>query len=205
MKVPPDLLVLDYTLFNHDIFNIYEQMEDENTHIPAIFYNEPCTSKMKRSDFWEYIIQYENCFNKDLKITEYKKIFKTIEGIVENPDLSPYIPLMQKAKPLPPQFAANIFYRDQVYNSTEHQLYDLHSAPGMTPSRFYLLQIFYTHIDSYLTLKDIQSEYEKDKREISTDSLKVQISRLRTIIKNADNCRLLILNDKNGYKLVEFQ
>lgn len=205
MKNPPDLLVLDYTLFNHDIFNIYEQMEDECTHIPAIFYNEPCTSKLSRAKFWEYIIKYEDCFNKDLDTSIYVPVFEVIQKIVEDPDLSAYIPLMQKPKPLPQNFLKhNLFSRQEVFNTLEKQLYTLHHTQGMTPSKFYLLQLFYQNLDKYITLEQIQEEYKKDNREISISSLKVQISRLRTIMKNTERNRLIIINNKNGYKMVEF-
>lgn len=205
MKVPPDLLVLDYTLFNHDIFNIYEQMEDESTHIPAIFYNEPCTSKLSRTKFWEYIIKYEDCFNKNLDTSKYIPVFEVIQNIVENPDIREYIPLMQKPKPLPEKFLKRAFYsREEIFNSVKKQLYSLHNAKGMTPSKFYLLELFYLHMNDYMTLEQLQAEYEKDNRNITISSLKVQISRLRTIMKNTEKNRLVIINNKNGYKMVEF-
>lgn len=204
MKVPPDLLVLDYTLFNHDIFNIYDEMITENIQMPAIFYNEPCTSKLSRADFWEYMIQYEYGFLNDFDTKEYKPVLKVIQDVVESPDIRPFVPLMQKPKPLPKEFAANPFYEEQIRMTIESQLNKLHNSPGFSEANFALLQIFYANFNKTLTLQQIQEEYQKNNRDISIESVKVNISKLRSAMKKVKGCRLIILHNKTGYKLTEF-
>ena len=53
----PDLLILDYLSFNHDIFNIYTYLKSLDANLPVIFYNDPCLTRSTRAAHWKSVLE----------------------------------------------------------------------------------------------------------------------------------------------------
>ena len=99
MKKKPDLLVLDYNTYNHDIFNIYNYLKEIGCGVPLIFYNDPLPKNAEaRASHWFLVnnLYYGNC--DEIKIENYVPVFTLISNVVEiffskkkeNMDLSEY-------------------------------------------------------------------------------------------------------------------
>jgi len=108
MKNLPDLLVLDYTMHNHETFDINEFMDIIKRRIPKIYYNDPCIIASTRADHWDFLIKYSHGYKRDIDPKIYYDVFQRIEKVIEDPDISQYIPLMQKPKPLPKNFCFHL-------------------------------------------------------------------------------------------------
>lgn len=63
-KKMPDLLILDYLLFNHDLFNVYIDLKEKDLNFPVIFYNDPCITKSTRLKHWLSVIELTDIFYK---------------------------------------------------------------------------------------------------------------------------------------------
>ncbi|MCQ2592564.1 MAG: helix-turn-helix domain-containing protein [Treponema sp.] len=204
LKMPPDLLVLDYTLFNHEIFHIIEYMDAIRYRIPLIFFNDPCPIASSRADHWEQVIKMTYDYKEEQKPEVYHKVYEIIESVVENPELRPYIPLMQKFKPLPKHLYVTKMYEDSSIKASYYSLINFKNKSKMSNGIFFLMELFYRNSDKAITLEELQKQYEDNRHFITIESLKVQISRLRTFLKNHSNNQYAILTRKDGYQLVVF-
>ena len=101
IKHLPDLLILDYTCYNHEFFNIQPTLKSINKLFPVIFYNDPCLIHPKRSLHWETQLKLLYNITEKEQLDKYKQVFEKIEAIVESPELKRYIPLMQTPLPFP--------------------------------------------------------------------------------------------------------
>ncbi|MCQ2586740.1 MAG: hypothetical protein MJ174_01400 [Treponema sp.] len=200
----PDLIIADYIMNNHSIFNVYEFMNERKLHIPFIYYNDPVISFPDRVMFWKYILEVNDPYNTELDVEKFHDVFTTIMELVESPDLKPYIKLLQDPKPLPKAKLINYLYRDYTLSSLGDKLYKYRRIPGMTDGLFFLLQMFYQNIGFVLSLEQLQDEYLKNGKEIKIPSLKVELSRLRTVLKKSNDSRIDIIKRQNGYELIDY-
>ena len=97
----PDILIMDYMSFNHDIFNIYKYFEETNIKVPVIFYNDPCLLRSTRASHWkaQLEITQQKYITKDF--SPFEPLFKDLEELIESKEFKPYISLLQPAKKLP--------------------------------------------------------------------------------------------------------
>lgn len=202
LSIMPDLLVLDYLLYNHDIFDIFKEMNKKSVYIPLIFYNDPTLILPKRSLHWKHIIEYQKPDFCDFTITEeYEKIFSKIEEMVESPELSPYIPLMQPHKKLPKEIINSDYYKKMLTTQEEDKLIFLKN--NLSENQFFLFNLFYENLDNFLSLDTIIKKYKADNREMTENSLKVVISRLRKKLRTLEISGFYIESHKNNYCLLE--
>lgn len=196
----PDLIVMDYLTFNHDIYNVFEEMRRKNTYIPLIFYNDPCLTTPIRSLHWKYILEYEKPVSSDFKVTdELMDIFKEIEQLVESPELSPYIPLMQKSKSINTTNNNKIFLKELLdYQSEEIFNY---LQENLSKQQFFLFKILFKNRETYIALGEILEEYKKNDKQMTENSLEVVISRLKKRMEELNKTGYLILSKNRTYKL----
>lgn len=198
-KSNPDLLLLDYTSFNHDYYNIYNSLKKINKMFPIIFFNDPCLTIPKRTNHWilELKIIYEYT-DKDL-LDRYKKVFEIIEQIVEDPNLKPYIPLMQEALPFPQLKSKKKQFFLEINKNTSLSILYFKDRNKLPQNLFYLLNLFYDNRENGLTLTEIIELYKKDNKQISLSSLKVEISQLKHIIEADKDCGFFFLKRSDKY------
>lgn len=203
LKTMPHLLILDYTTYNHDIFNIYSHLKEENINLPTIFYNDPCLTKTTRTKHWFSQISLFNNISPTKE--EYKNIFEKLEEIVESEELSAYIKLMQKTKPLPDNLKKSKLTMELIKNEENDNIEDFKKRTNLPNNIYFLLQVIHSNKPLHLSVKDIQNIYKKSGKKISENSLKVQISRLRSEIEKDLHCKFIISNSRGLYSFVEFK
>lgn len=209
-KPHPDLLVLDYLIFNHDIFNFASALESIKCYSPFIFYNEPCITRNSRSSHWAGLIQEKiniteektplaELFNKNKE--KYLKIFLHIEKLVESKELSPYIKLMQKPKPFPNEIKKSLFERLKEHDDYK-LVYDFKTRTKLAENLFNLLLILQESRATPLNADELAQIYSEKHNFISDNSIKVLISNLRKEIRSDTKCKFFIQKTKKGYILI---
>ena len=117
VKYLPDLLILDYTTINHNLFNIYTELQSIDKLFPIIFYNDPCLVSKDRTKHWKTIIDFFIQKKDDTFEQDYVQVFSTIKEVIESPSISPYIPLMQQ----PLQFPEELSLRNKIFDKISKQ------------------------------------------------------------------------------------
>ena len=198
----PDLLVLDYTMHNHEIFDINEFMDLVKRHIPKIYYNDPCIVAGTRADHWHLLLKYANGYKSDSDPEVYKDVFKRIEEVIEDPDISQYIPLMQKPRPLPKDFYVTKMYKEASMKDSNNRLISFKLKTKIPENLYFLLELLYRSQSSPLSLEELQKQYTDELRDIKISSLKCQISKLRRILEDNPEYKFAIVKRKSGYLLL---
>lgn len=204
LKKFPDLLILDYTLYNHNIFNIYDYFESVNIKIPTIFYNDPIITKSSRTIHWTSQLQLLQPKLIQHKEDNYNKIFIKLEELIESEELCPYIKLMQKPLDLPDNLRKIPLTLENIKNQNFDYIYDFKERSNLPNNLFYLLALLQKHRETSLSLKDIKDLYKNDNREISEQSLKVMLSELRSKIRDDRKCKFIIKNNNGVYSFIRF-
>lgn len=202
LTTPPDLLVMDFLCFNHDLFNIFDEMKRRFMYVPLIFYNDPTPTLPTRVMHWKYMINYQKPCTSEFEFTEeLENILEQIQELVESEELSPYIPLMQQPKPLPKSFFEN---DDFKWMNNEHQEERIsYIKSKLTQNQLFLFNIFYENTNTFLKKTQIIKEYKKRHKMMSKDSLIVVISRLKKKIIEVSDGKFTIEKCKNGYRLIK--
>lgn len=204
-KTLPDLLILDYLLFNHDIFNIYTYLEDTEIKFPTIFYNDPCLIRSSRSAHWLAMTELTQLKFEEQDFSHYKPVFDDLEELIESDELRPYIPLLQPAQELPLSLVKDDFTLRYLRENKDDCIYDFQKRTNIPNNLFYLLQLFQKNKEVELSFADIIKLYAKDGKSISQESLKVHLSKLRKYIKNDEHCTFLIVHDNERYRFIRYK
>lgn len=204
LKEYPDLLLADYTLYNHELYNVYNHINSHYVNLPFIFYNDPCPLIDDRALHWYLMLKYTKRRYSSLNPDNYKDLFKKLQEIILDPQLRPYINLMQETKPLPPDFAVTHLYHpcdsEELYRTLMRQKTEINLSENL----FFLLEVLYRRMFTFSSLEDLQKVYESENREIKINSLKVEISQLRTALEKSKDNHCSIIKRKDGYKLFMF-
>lgn len=209
----PDLFVMDFTLFMHHNINIFEYLKEINRVTPLIFYNDPYPKNEPRSIYWEYICK-KHFPNMDLE--PLSKVLGIIETSIESPELKPYIPLIQKPKPINP-------LNDTILDSNNHQtinelkqssnninsnrkgisIYEFRYKKKIPGVLFRILEYLYDNIETYIPAEELINKFDLNSNG-KQSNLAAYISRLRTYLKPEpdDEFKFDILNYRKTYKLI---
>ena len=201
----PDLLVLDYTSFNHDSFNAARNLTRHNKFLPLIFYNDPVLTRSHRALHWKAQIELLQCRCGEQDLSVYDEIFASIQTLIESKELRPYVPLMQPPKPLPDELKKQRFTLDFIRKNLQDTVIAFKERTKLPESLFYLLQILQEHKKEDMTLEEILEVYKKDGKTMKLESLKVLMSRLRNTIRKDLNCSFLILHENKTYKFIMYK
>ncbi len=204
-KKQPDLLILDYLSFNHDIYNIYDYLSSINLPLPVIFFNDPCLTRSTRTSHW--ISQLETIMSKAIKkdFYPYKPVFQALEELVESEELSPYIPLMQKAKPLPQSYIKEEYTLQYLKEQSDDCIHTFKERNRLPENLFYLLQLLQKNKELPLGYSDIKELYKKDGKDITEKSIGVLMSKLRKYIREDNKKNFLIYKDKSRFKFIRYK
>ncbi len=204
-KTPPDLLIMDYLSYNHDNYSIMETFDEKKISLPVLFYNEPFLNRSTRAKHWKSQISLLQNLSDEIDLNTYDDIFLSLQNLIESKELRPYISLLQKPLPLPPELIKNKITLKFIKENQDDCICSFKERNKLPNNLFYLLQIFQKHRKIGLTLEDIVKEYQKDGKTISPESLKVLISRLKTSIRKDSDCNFLILHEKKTYKFIVYK
>lgn len=203
----PDLVLVDYMVENHILTsNPYEKLDETKTYLPLIYYNDPCIAKGARVSVWKDIIQNfcnkeyipEGKFVPDDNIIE--EVLKTVSDFVESEQFSPYIHLMTPPPPFPEVFSTDFLYEKITYNKNHYKsIKDFKIKTKLPDNLFILLQIFYDRKNENISLQELKEYYQERKGSITEDSLKVQISKIKSYIKKNPEYNYKIEHSPKGY------
>ena len=206
MNKKPDLLVLDYTAFNHDVFNVYRFMQEQECQIPLIFYNDPIPSPSERVFHWLTALKVNYTDKVSFDPGEYKPVLQIISDAVDSDLLHPYISLLQLPLPFPDPgdgfgLPEKIFRPD----GPERDLLTIRRQLSLSDSLFEILKMFYEHRGITVTMEFIEDYFRRKDLEHCRSTLYSYISRLRTLIASYSGegeLDLSIIRVRGGYKLI---
>lgn len=195
----PDLIIADYTLYNHDIFNVYDTLKKIRNPIPLIFYNDPCIIGNSKSFHWKYMINFiypEERNNPD----KFTQIFKELEQIVESQDLKPFMQL----NPQPKDLTTHEYAKMLLDNTTDDDniIQNINDKLKLNRTYYLILKILYETKNTQIKLSEIEKELEKNNIYINCNSLKVEISKLRKKLSDLSDFNVQIIGKKEGYQLI---
>lgn len=203
LKDYPDLLILDYTTFNHDLFNVREYFNDNKMELPIIFYNDPCITKTTRPKHWLSQIKLLQNISKVEDFTSYESVFNNLAELIEDKAISPYIKLMQHPLPIPDYLKKVTLNLSTIKNTFNDNLDIFIKNVNLPKNLIYLLKIFQKNQTFPLSLNEIQNIYKIDNKQITETSLKVLISKLRGEIEKDPSCQFRISNNRGLYSFLK--
>lgn len=140
-----DLIALDYSLFEHDIFNPFEiLLHDEKSIIPVIYYNDPYPESSEMAAYWK--AKNRSCYGEKLpeeKLHQIYPLFKQLQNIVNSERINPYISVICKPRTF---ILKNSFISRQKFSPEQYRL-----QKNMPQSRYDLFMLFYRNKDIPLT------------------------------------------------------
>ena len=200
----PELIILDYLLYNHEIFNIYDYLKNKGCNYPCIFYNDPCLTRSSRLLHWQAQINILQNLNNSIDLKKLEPILSDLQTLVENKQIAPSIYLMQEPLPLPKEFLNPKITLEYIKQFEEDGLEDFKIRNNLPESLFYLLKLMQQNEAIKLNIQDIQKLYKKDNKDISESSLYVMLSRLRNIIIADKNKKFIISKEGEYYNFIKF-
>ena len=206
MSKKPDLLVLDYTAFNHDVFNVYRFMQERKCQIPLIFYNDPIPSPSERVFHWLTALKVNYTEQASFDPCEYKQVLQTISNAVDSDFLHPYISLLQLPLPFPDSGDRLELLEKKIRpNGPERDLLKIRKQLSLSDSLFEILKMFYEHRGITVTMEFIEDYFNRKDLEHCRSTLYSYISRLRTLITSycgSEELNLSIIKVRGGYQLL---
>ena len=205
MKTLPELLILDYLTFNHDIFNVYDYMDQLNIKVPLIFYNDPCLLRSSRSLHWKTQLELTNARYHKKDFSNYEPLLKELEALIEAKEFKPYISLLQPPQKLPASFVRDKYTLQYLKENQDDCIVKFKERTNLPGNLFFLLSVLQEYKNLELSYNDIVEIYEKKGRHITKESLRVLMSRLKKFIHQDKECNFLIYHDKDRYRFVRYK
>lgn len=205
MKEGPDLLILDYLSYNHDIFNIYSYLRGINRPIPVIFYNDPCITRSTRVAHWKSILELVMPSYPPRDYSIFDKTFTKLEELIISEEFSPYISLLQPPQPVPVTMIKDKYTLQYLRDKADDCITSFREKNKLPNNLFYLLSLLQKNKDYSLSIRQILDLYKRDEKIISEKSLKVLLSRLKSIIRADKECNFLIFQDKGRFRFIRYK
>ena len=111
---------------------------------------------------------------------------------------------MQKPKMLPEKFYVTKMYKDTVLKDAQRRLMEFKTKSNMPDNLFFLMELLYINMDKTVTVEELKDEYSQKIRPITMQSITVQISKLKRILKEFPEANYTIIKRKTGYQLIAF-
>ena len=201
----PDLLILDYLSFNHELFDINKYFKCQNKKIPVIFFNDPCLTRSTRALHWKALLELIHPELASEEVQKYYEIFIELAELVESAELSPYIALMQPHKTLPDEMIKDKYTLQYIKDCSNDCIISFKERNKLPNNLFYLLSLLQKNKATALGLKQIIDIYNTDGKTISDKSLKVLISKLKKLIREDKKCGFLIHQDCGHYRFIRYK
>lgn len=205
LKTMPDLLIMDYLSFNHDIFNIYDYFKFTNIKVPVIFYNDPCLLCSTRAIHWKMQLEITQKRFLNMDFSSYQTLFRDLEDLIESKEFKPYISLLQTPKKLPESLIKDKYTLQYLQENKDDCIHQFKERTNLPNNLFYLLTLLQRNKDLELSYEDIEELYKENGKSITKESLKVNMSKLKKYIHNDKKCNFLIYHDKDRYRFVRYK
>ena len=205
MKVLPDLLILDYLTFNHDIFNVYDYMDNLNIKVPLIFYNDPCLLRSTRALHWKTQLELTQARYPKRDFSTYEPLLNELEALIEAKEFRPYISLLQPPQKVPASLIREKYTLQYIKENQDDCIIKFKERMNVPGNLFFLLSVLQEYKNLELSYNDIAEIYEKKGKHITKESLKVLMSKLKKIIHQDKECNFLIYHDKDRYQFVRYK
>lgn len=205
MQSGPDLLILDYLSFNHDIFNIFSYFKKLNKSVPLLFFNDPCRTRSTMAAHWKSLIEITVPDFANQDTSKYDEIFINLEELICSKEFSPYVSLLQPAKKIPDSLIKDTYTLQYLKDNSDDCITSFKERINLPNNLFYLLSLFQKNKDTKLSLNRIIELYKMDGKQISQKSLKVNISNLKKLIRSDKECAFLIYQENGNYRFVRYK
>ena len=154
-----DFIIIDYRIYQLDIFNPYKEMLRSGNIIPIVFYNDPYPEPDARAAYWKtknkmYFVPHINSSVLD----NLYPVWKKLEEYLNSPEVNPYLTVIRQ----------NAALTDPCDKVSSFNIENFIKKSGLSSSRRKLLKIFYEHrgeeLDSAFLCKRLwQNAGEKEK------------------------------------------
>ncbi len=205
MQKGPELLILDYLTFNHDIFNIYTHLKKKRIVLPVIFYNDPCLTRNTRTNHWKSVFQLTQPESVKRKMEKYEVVFNDLEELITAEEFMPYISLLQPPQKVPETLIKDRYTLQYIKDNSDDCIKTFKERNKLPYNLYYLLSLLQKNKDMPLTVESILELYEKDGKKITAKSLKVLISKLKSCIRKDKECSFLIYTENKTYRFVRYK
>lgn len=205
MSKGPDLLLLDYTTFNHDIFNIHAYLKKINKVFPVVFYNDPCLTRSTRAGHWKAMLELTQSKTVQTDLSKYDQVFNKLAELIESEEFSPYISLLQPPKKVPENLIKDKYTLQYLKDNSDDCITSFKKRNKLPHNLFFLLKLLQKNKDFSMHIKQIIDLYEMEGKSISEKSLKVLISQLKRRIRLDKECEFLINQDHGTYRFIRFK
>ena len=205
MDKGPDLLILDYLTYNHELFNIYAYLKKIEKQFPVIFYNDPCITRSSRLAHWKSMLEITQNSYENKDFSYFDDIFTKLEELINSKELSPYISLLQPPDPIPHTMVKDKYTLQYLKDNSDDCITSFRDRNKLPNNMYYLLSLLQKNKDLPLKVSDIIELYEQDEKKISAKSLKVLLSRLRSLTHQDKQCEFLIYHEKEYYRFIRYK
>lgn len=200
MKKYPDLLLLDYLVFNHDVFNVYRYMQEIKCLIPLIFYNDPFPPQEIRVQYWIMILKLYYS-DTDVNTDLYISTLNLVAEAVNSDNLRPYIALMRPPLSYPDHESSTAEFFPSVPPKIQDKTITF-IRNELPDSLYSVFIILYKHRGKTISIIELQSLLRQKDREVKIDTIYSDISRLRSFFRIHSSVGIVILKAGKGYKLL---
>lgn len=205
MEKGPDLLILDYISFNHDIFNIYAYLKLIRKPIHVIFYNDPCLTRSSRSAHWKAILELTSREFPKQDFNIFNDVFTKLEQLIDSEEFSPYVSLLQPPKKIPETLIKDKYTLQYMKENSDDCITAFKERNKIPNNLYYLLSLLQKNKETSMNLNQIIDLYKMDGKKITEKSLRVLISKLKNLIRADKQCGFLIYQDKGNYRFVRYK
>ena len=172
-NIHPDMVVLDFFIYNPITFNVYKLMEEVNYKVPVLTYNFPLPSGCGVRSFW--IRTLETLSYNQIREDKYQDLFELLFSLFEQ--------IRNKDKK--EQKNLNI---SSIMSTGQLAIFNI------------LVENLNQNIDTKTILEKLN---KKDCKHWKENTLKCNISRLNVLFKKTQNCTLKIFRSGTAYRLQE--
>ena len=173
-----DLIIYDFLFFNHNVFNIYDYMKDEDFLIPLIFFNDPTPHQESTEYFWNNILSIiytEKYFNKDLYSQLISQAAAAIDSVINR---SPE-------------------EKTEILSSHKQRLPE--TLKGTPLIAFKLL---YDNLNKEVSEEELCRTISRSEKSAKKTTLSCMISRIRQSLKNESIFDYDIIKGPKGYMMI---
>jgi hypothetical protein len=198
MKKAPDLLLLDYLVFNHDTFNVYRYLEEINRMIPLLFYNDPLPSPETRVRYWQMMLSLYYS-DTSINLTLYTPLLGLLAQIIGSDTVLPYLSLLQPPRPYTAcGEETTAQHRRDLLIHTEEQLF---TAKHHRSTQHALYKILQENGEKPVSISELHRRLEEKNIFLQTSTIYAELSRLRSYIRKKEVHEIDICRTRTGYSL----
>ncbi|MDE5898254.1 MAG: helix-turn-helix domain-containing protein [Treponemataceae bacterium] len=193
----PDLLLFDYTAFNHIIFNVYNYMNQTQCTIPLIMFNDPNIRKDFEVSYWREIL---SLIYYEVKFADYEHVLtllaKAINFYEKNNRIYEHISRISSGgqQEQTPQKSAPDYDAECFKNEV---------ATRLTASACLVFEELVQNSGSVVPFEQLVQKIQKGEKRPKQATVRCAVSKIRTVIRSIDKCPLYIIKTGTGYKLIE--